>query len=155
MRASLVLAAALTAAANAQGDVKLDNAWMRPAYAGQPHAAVYVDIRAPEPLRLVGASSPVANRAELVRVEPPSPDPAQHRVVPDFAIAGGGETRLAYLGNHIRLVDVRREVAPNERVPVELVFVDAAGKRRMVAMDVLVRGLTARRPEPEPALPPK
>ena len=41
--ASLVGAAAMLAASIATADVKLTNGWLRPAYAGQPAAMVYVD----------------------------------------------------------------------------------------------------------------
>lgn len=145
------IAASAFAAAAAHAQVVLDNAWMRPAYAGQPEAAVYVDIRSGQPLRLVAASSPAAERAELVLVEPPGADASKHRVVAEIPVAGGAETRLAYLGSHVRLLSVRRDVLPGEHVPLELAFVDASGTRRTATVAVLVRGLVARKPEAEAA----
>lgn len=149
--APLALAAVLLAAAPAQAraEVELVNGWMRPAYAGQPRAAVYVDIRSAQPLKLVGAATPLAGRVELVLVDPPSPDPATHRVVEELPVAGGRETRLALGGSHIRLVDIVRDLPPSERWPLELAFVDAAGKRLSVTAEVLVRGLMPPRPEAE------
>jgi len=153
--APLVLAAVLLAAAptRAQAEVELANGWMRPAYAGQPRAAVYVDIRSAQPLKLVGAATPLARRVELVLVDPPSPDPATHRVVPELPVAGGRETRLALGGSHVRLVDIVRDVPPGERWPLELAFVDAAGNRVSVTAEVLVRGLMP--PRPEEGAPPR
>jgi copper(I)-binding protein len=146
--ARLALAAVLLAAAptQARAEVELANGWMRPAYAGQPSAAVYVDIRAEQPVRLVGANVALAKRVELVLVEPPSNDPATHRVVAELPVAVGRETRLALGGSHLRLLDVVRDVPPGERWPLELLFVDASGRRFSATTEVLVRGLMARRP---------
>ncbi len=145
----LALAAVLLAAAptQARAEVELASAWMRPAYAGQPSAAVYVDIRAERPARLVGANVALAKLVELVLVEPPSNDPATHRVVAELPVAGGRETRLALGGSHLRLLEVTRDVQPGERWPLELLFVDASGRRFSATTEVLVRGLMARRPE--------
>jgi copper(I)-binding protein len=147
---ALATALAATAPAHAQ-EVELANAWMRPAYAGQPQAAVYVDIRAKRPLRLVGASTVIAKRAALVLVDPPDPDPAAHRVVAELPVAADRETRLALGSSHIRLVDVVRDLQPGEQIALELAFVDAAGKRQSIATSVLVRGLMIHRPEAAPA----
>lgn len=145
--APLAFAAVVIAAAPAQAEVDLANGWMRPAYGGQPRAAVYVDIRSAHPAKLVGATSQLARQVELVLVDPPNSDPATHRVVDELPVAGGRETRLAMGGSHIRLVDIVRDVRPGERWPLELAFVDASGKRFSATTEVLVRGLMARRPE--------
>jgi hypothetical protein len=152
--AALACAAAL-AAGSAMAEVNLANAWLRPAPAGAAEVAVYVDIRATEPLELVDARSPVARGAELVRVDPPDPDPAARRVVARIPVAAGRETRLAYLGSHVRLTGVTRDLVPGMRIPVELTFADATGQRRTVAVEALVRGVVPQRPadarEPVPA----
>ena len=145
---ALLAACALGAAASAaRADVTLANAWMRPAAAGQKEAQVYVDIRANEPLKLVAAKSPIAKGAELVLLDPPQPDTGTLRVVREIAVAPNQETRLAYPGSHVRLVDLTRAASPSEQVPIELTFVDAAGKQRVVRTEALVRGLVARRPD--------
>jgi periplasmic copper chaperone A len=140
-------------AANAQ--VSLANAWMRPAAAGQKEAQVYVDIRAAEPVKLVSARTPAAKRAELVLLDPPQPDTGKLRVVREIAVPANQETRLAYRGSHVRLLELQRAANPGEKLPLELTFVDAKGKRTSLATDVLVRGLVARRPDgAEPPQPP-
>jgi hypothetical protein len=143
--AALACAAAL-AAGTAMAEVTLANAWLRPAPAGAAEAAVYVDIRSTEALELVGARSPVAGGAELVRVDPPDPDPAARRVVAKIPVAADRETRLAYLGSHIRLTGVTRDLVPGMRIPVELTFADATGQRRTVVAEALVRGVVPRQP---------
>ena len=149
-----LLAAALalsSLAANAQ--VTLANAWMRPAAAGQAEAQVYVDIQSSEALKLVGANTPAAKRIELVLLDPPSPDTGKLSVVREIPVPANRETRLAFRGSHLRLVEVTRAANPGDRIPIELELVDANGKRRVAATDVLVRGLVARRPDGSEAAP--
>ncbi|GIK87301.1 MAG: hypothetical protein BroJett026_27820 [Betaproteobacteria bacterium] len=143
--ACLALAGVAVLPAPASAQATLANAWMRPAYAGQRQAQVYVDVRAAAPLRLVGAASPVAKSAELVRGDP-SADAAP-RVVAELPIAGGGETRLAYLGSHVRLLEVVRDLAGGDRAPLALVFVDGSGERIVASTEIVVRGLMPRRPD--------
>ena len=141
--AALLLPAAMSALA---ADIKFRNAWLRPTYTGQPTAMVYVDIESSEPLTLVAASSPVAKGAQLVRVDPPGPD-TEPKVVTELPITAKQVTRLALLGNHVRLLDVQQDLAAGARVPLELTFVDAKGKRMSAKTEAVVRGIVAHRPE--------
>lgn len=141
---------ALFAAMAAQAQPLFENGWLRPAAAGQANAAVYVDIRSTEPLSLVGASSPVAKRVELVANDKPGLE-GFARVVPALPVTADGTTRLAYLGSHLRLVDVTRDVMPGEVVDVDLVFEDPAGVRRSARFQAVARGIAARPGAPTPA----
>jgi copper(I)-binding protein len=154
--ATLAVALAVTlAAAPAGAGVALENAWMRPAHAGQPQAQVFVDLRSAEPAKLVGASMKVAKRAELVLVPAPDADASTHRVVAEIPLAANVATRLALGGSHVRLVDMAQDVHPGERHVLELAFVDASGRRTTATVDVLVRGLTLRRPSSDDPAAPK
>ena len=139
-----VLAAAalavVTAAAAAADDVTLTTAWMRPAPAGASAARAYVDIGSATALDLVGASTPVAAQVVLVRV-PRLDDPASEEVVPSLTVPAGKVTRLAYRGDHLRLVDVKQDLANGTPVPLTLVFRDAQGRESRAATTITVRGL--------------
>lgn len=142
------------AASIAAAEVRLENAWLRPAYAGQTAAMVYVDIESTEALKLVDAKSPVAKGAQLVLVDPPGADADRHKVVKELPVAAKMPTRLAYLGSHVRLLGIGQDLLPGTKIPVELTFVDAKGARRSVSTEAVVRGIAARRPE-ETDAPPK
>ena len=135
--AACALAFASVAAA---AQVSLSSVWMRPAVAGAESARVYVDIKSDANVDLVGASSPLAKKVEIVKVKTIG-DPATESVVKKFAVPGGTTTRLAYLGDHLRLVGVKRSVNNGDPVPITLRFVDAKGKRFEVESYVTVRGL--------------
>jgi copper(I)-binding protein len=141
MRACVVAACAVVfppVAAAAQ--VSLSSVWMRPAVAGAQSARVYVDIKSDANVDLVGASTPAAKKVEIVTVKTIG-DPASESVVKKYAVPGGTTTRLAYLGDHLRLVGVKRTVNNGDQVPITLRFVDAKGKRFDVESYVTVRGL--------------
>lgn len=130
-------------------DIKLTSAWMRPAAAGSD-ARAYVDIASDAALTLVGATSPVARRVDLVRVTRyDGTDPG--KVVTRMAVEAGTPTRLAYKGSHLRLVGVRGALLPGKTVPITLQFRDAAGKRSTAQADVLVHGVALPMPQEHPA----
>ena len=148
--AALIGAAAAILAASGTSlavDIKLSSTWMRPAAAGST-AKAYVDIASDTKLTLVGASSPLAKKVAIVVVEKyDGVDPG--KVVKSLPIASDKPTRLAYLGSHLRLVDVKEDLSTGMPVPVELDFRDAAGKHYRATANVVVHGLLFG-PEPGP-----
>ena len=146
MKRVALLIAGVVLTPSAWADVKLDNGWLRPAYAGQATAMVYVDIESTRALKLVGARSPVARDAELVLVAPAGADPAAHKVVRELPVPANQTTRLAYLGSHVRLLEIRQELKPGDAVPITLTFVDGKGKRETRTTEAKVRGISARKP---------
>ena len=91
-------------------------------------------------MTLEGASTPIAKKVEIVRVKTIG-DPSTESVVKKLAVPMGTTTRLAYLGDHLRLVNVTQTVTNGSPVRIKLRFFDAKGKRFDVATDVLVRGI--------------
>jgi copper(I)-binding protein len=138
-RALVLLAAALFALPAGAVDIKVSSAWMRPAQTGTD-ASAYVDILSDTPLRLVGATTPLARKVELVAVgRTDGTDPG--KVVKAMAVPGGAPLRLAYKGSHLRLVGIRKPLANGAPVPVTLQFVDKTGKRYSAVADIRVHGL--------------
>jgi len=103
-------------------------------------ARVYVDIASDTTLELVGASTPVAREVVIVRVGTIG-DESTERVVKSIPVPAGKTTRLAYRGDHLRLVGVERDLANGDPVPLTLTFKDAAGKRVEATTRVTVRGI--------------
>lgn len=140
-RACVTACAFASASVAGAAEVTLSSVWMRPAAAGAPSARVYVDVKSDVNVDLVGATTPVAKKVEIVHVKTIG-DPATESVVRKYAVPGGTTTRLAYLGDHLRLVGIKRTLDNTDPVPIKLRFVDAKGKRFEVATEVVVRGLT-------------
>lgn len=144
------LVAALAFAGMADAQITAKYAWMRPAPSGADAARVYVDIVSDVAVDLVGASSPVAKSVAIVKVGTIG-DPATEQVVKAFPVPAGATTRLAYRGDHLRLVDLARDVGNGDQVPLTLTFRDKAGKRTDVTTEVSVRGLLLPQQVPEAA----
>ena len=121
-------------------DITLKSAWMRPAPGGAETARAYVDIESSVALQLVGASTPVARRVEIVLVRQIG-DPSSEEVVASLPVPAGTTTRLAYRGNHLRFIGIAHDLANGTPVPLTLTFRDAAGREVRAITNVLVRGL--------------
>ena len=149
LRAIAATSALMVAAGALAGEVTLKSAWLRPAAAGMGEAQAYVDIVSEADLELVGASTPFAQKVELVLVatnnEPPDP-----KVVATLPVPAGKTTRLAYRGSHLRLVEITKSFGNGTTVPLTLAFKSRAGKDVSATVDAEVRGLLL--PQQMPAL---
>lgn len=147
LRICLVALLAMAGGA-AAAEIKLQNAWMRPAPAGAETAKVYVDIASDTALELTGASTPFAKKVDLmlVTVKDTSID---EEVVKSLPVAAGKPTRLAFNGNHLQFAGITLDIGNGVPVPLTLTFKDAAGKEVRARTEILVRGLL--RPEQVPA----
>lgn len=120
--AAFLLAAALSAGSiAAAGEVQVLAAWAR-ATPG-PTAAVYLDLlnNAPEPDRLVGASSPLAQRIEF-HEHGESAGVMTMAAVPDIPLPSGETVRLAPGGRHLMLFGLAQPLRPGQRLALTLVF---------------------------------
>lgn len=147
LRAALCTLLLVNAASHA-AEVKLQNAWMRPAPTGAASAKAYVDIASDTTLELVGASTPAAKKVNLIAVTVKDTS-IDEKIVKSLPVAAGKPTRLAFNGNHLQLSGITRDIGNGAPVPLTLTFKDAAGKSLQVSTDVLVRGLL--RPDQVPA----
>jgi copper(I)-binding protein len=146
---SLLVSLLASAADTPAGGVTLKIGWMRPAAAGMAEAKVYVDITSETDLVLVGATTPVARKVELVDVTSKG-EQSEAKVVASMPVPGGKTTRLAYLGSHLRLVDINKDLANGNAVPITLAFKSPEGKQVSAQFDARVRGLLL--PQQMPAL---
>jgi copper(I)-binding protein len=147
--------AALAFAAPAAGaDIRLANAWTRPMGQGYPTAEAYVDIRSDVAVKLVGASSAAA-KSVAIMVARENPDGTRAATaVRELEVPAERETRLALYGNHLELREIQEQKTPGMSVPLKLEFVDSAGKKQIVEIDAVVRGVVLRPPPPaEPQKP--
>jgi copper(I)-binding protein len=130
-------------------DITIKNAWMRPARFGTA-SGVYVDITTDVPLTLVGATSPMAKSIAIVQVDTQPDGTSVEKIVKEWKLPGGKETRFAYNGSRLDLKDIAADLTPGLSVPLTLLFIEGPDKRQAVAIDVLVRGVILPPAEPQP-----
>jgi copper(I)-binding protein len=137
---ALAVGATMLAATAAHAvEVSVTYAWMRPASA-TTSAKVYVEIASDTVLELTGATSPFARKIDIVFVEHPD-GTDEGRVVKSLPVAAAAPTRLAYLGSHLRFVDLAEDVSNATKVPLTLEFTDGKGASYKASTTVQVRGI--------------
>jgi copper(I)-binding protein len=127
VRRPILLAATLLAASPAlaqKSGLEVTNAWSRPAPAGRVGVAYLTITDSGAPDRLIGASSPVAERVELHQSATAN-GVATMRPVDGVPVAPGAPGVLAPGGYHLMLRDLRRPLAVGQSFPLTLNFAKA------------------------------
>ena len=110
----------LLAAAPALGQVSIENAWARATAPGARLAAGYMTIRnAGAPDRLVGASSPAAERVEM-HVTRRDGEVSRMRQVQAYDVKRSFELKPG--GAHLMFVNIKAPFTEGQRIPVVLRF---------------------------------
>lgn len=118
--------------------VKVANPWTRATPAGATTAVAYLKITntGSTPLRLVGGSTPVAQRVEIHSMSMEG-GVMRMRPVPGLDIAPGATVELKAGGLHLMLIGLNRQLTQQEQVPLTLIF---AGGRQL-AIELHVEGM--------------
>lgn len=106
-----------------KGDLQVRHPWTRATAAGDKSAAAYMEIRnsGRQPDRIVGASTPVAERIELHSAKGDS-DSAKTRKVTSFEVPARRRLFLRPGGSHLVFVGLRNPLVKGNRVPFTLHF---------------------------------
>jgi copper(I)-binding protein len=118
--------------------IKIEEPWARATAPGAKVGAGYMKISSPVDDRLVGASSPAAQRVEL-HVTVKEGDVMRMREVKAYDIPAKGGFELKPGGAHLMLVDLKAPLKEGTRVPMTLRF-EKAGE---VKVELQVRALGA------------
>ncbi len=136
----MVLAAAVGAQAQSKdslADVAVQNAWVRTTVPGQKGTGAFMSLTAKSDLRLVGASSAVADVAEVHEMKM-NGDVMQMRAVAGVDLPAGKAVALQPGGFHVMLLDLKTALPKNTTVPLTLLFKDAKGVQSKVDLMVPV-----------------
>jgi copper(I)-binding protein len=122
------LALALPALAD-PGALKIGHPWSRPTAPGAATAVVYLTVTNAGPTadRLIGGSTPVADKLELHETSMTGDVMRMRSVEGGLAIAPGQTLRLQPGGAHFMAIGLKRQLKPGDRLPVVLTF-ERAGK---------------------------
>lgn len=135
--AAMAFVSGAAAWAQANAPVTVLAPWARATVQGQRTSGAFMTLEAKEPVTLVGASSPVAGRAELHEMKLEG-DVMRMREVDSLRVEAGKPLQLKPGGYHMMLVDLKAPLAPNTSIPLTLTFRTAAGEQRQLALQVPV-----------------
>jgi copper(I)-binding protein len=114
---------AVTARAEEGDAVAVSHVWARPSLAGAKNGAAYFTVtnHAGAAETLTGASTPVAEKAELHRDEMKNGVMTMRPAGP-LALAPGETVTLAPGGLHLMLLGLKQPLKPGDRFPITLTF---------------------------------
>jgi copper(I)-binding protein len=135
--AATALACGAAAWAQSAAPVTVLAPWARATVQGQRTSGAFMTLSAKEPLTLVGASSPVAARAELHEMKMEG-DIMRMREVAAVTVTPQQPLQLKPGGYHLMLVDLKAPLAPNTSIPLTLTFRTPGGEQRQLALQVPV-----------------
>ena len=122
--------------------VRVEAPWVRATVPEQRVTGAFMTLTAGEPLRLVEARSPLAGNVEVHEMAMQG-GVMKMRAIAALDLPAGKTVELKPGGFHVMLFELKRQIVAGETVPLTLVVVDQAGKRRDVEVRAEVRALGA------------
>ncbi|MGE0312406.1 MAG: copper chaperone PCu(A)C [Lautropia sp.] len=123
--------------------VGVEDAWVRATVAQQRASGAFMKLTAPASMKLVGARSPAAGIVEIHEMAM-SGDMMKMRAVKAIELPAGKAVSLEPGGYHVMLIDLKKQIAAGDPVPITLVFEDAAGKQTTQDVTATARPLNAK-----------
>lgn len=139
---SLMLGAALLAAAPAWSQVTVAQPWVRATVAQQKATGAFMTLTSAKDVRLVGASSPAAGAVEVHEMKMVD-DIMKMRHLPSLPLPAGQAVALTPGGYHLMLLDVKQQFKDGDKVPLTLELEDAQKVRTKLQVEATVRPLNS------------
>lgn len=136
----LALGALLFAAAAANAQVTVKDAWVRATVPQQKATGAFMQLESPQDARLVSVSSPLTPTAEVHEMAMQD-NVMRMRQVTAIDLPAGKPVELKPGGYHVMLMDLKQPVKVGDTVPLSLVFEGKDGKRQTVQVQAPVRPL--------------
>ena len=138
----LLIAAALlatTLAAQAQGPVKVEDAWVRATVAPQTATGAFMQLTSAKPLKVVAASSPRAAQVEIHEMKMED-GVMKMRAVEALPLPAGQAVALKPGSYHVMLMGLQRPIKAGETVPLTLTVEGEDRQRTAVEVKAEARG---------------
>ena len=120
-------------------NINVSDAWTRATMPGQQVGGGFLQIQSDADARLVGASSPVAQRVEVHEMSMDG-DVMRMREVKAITLPKGKTVSLEPGGFHLMLMNLKKPIAAGDVVPLTLV-VESGGKKQTVEVKAEARAM--------------
>lgn len=137
---SLVTAAVLIAAAAAQAQVTVKDAWVRATVPQQKATGAFMQLQSTKDTKLVSASSPLTPNVEVHEMAMQD-NVMKMRQVPAIELPAGKVVELKPGSYHVMLMNLQKPVSVGDTVSLTLSFEGKDGKRETVEVQAPVRPL--------------
>lgn len=122
----------------ALAQVEVSQAWTRATVAQQKATGVFLQMKSAQDVRLLEVHSPLAGVAEVHEMVMEG-STMKMRSVPALSLPAGKLVELKPGSLHLMLMDLKRPISVDEKVPVTLVFEDAKGQRQTLDVQATAR----------------
>ncbi len=133
---------ALTLAAGAAAEVRVDEPWARATVAGQQASGAFMTLTSTTDARLVSVQSPAAGVAEIHEMALEN-NVMRMRPVGSLALPAGKPVELRPGGYHLMLLDLKKPLEAGQSVGLMLTVEDSQGKRERIDVQAQIRPLGA------------
>lgn len=137
----IALAASIAISASASTQVTVSAPWVRATVPAQKSTGAFMRLQSASNARLVGVTTPIAERAEIHEMAMQGTT-MKMQEVDGIDLPAGKAVNLASGGYHLMLVGLKRQVKDGETVPLTLVIETRGKQRESVTVDVPVKPLT-------------
>lgn len=119
MRKSILAVSLMLFGAVALAEVTVKGSWVRGTTLAQKATGAFMEITSSEDAAVVSASSPVAGVVEIHSMKMEN-GVMKMRAMPKLPLPAGEPVKLAPGGNHVMMMDLKRQMKPGESVPITL-----------------------------------
>jgi hypothetical protein len=137
---SIALLAGLALTGLAHAEVTVKEPWVRATVAQQKASGAFMTLTSTSDVKLVSASSPVAETVEVHEMAIEN-DVMKMRAVSAIPLPAGKPVELKPGGYHVMLMGLKQPLQAGDTVPVTLVIEDKNQKRESIEVQAPVRSL--------------
>jgi hypothetical protein len=140
--ASFAALAFTLACGSVYAQVTVKDPWVRATVPAQKSTGAFMQITAPQDMRLIEARSPVAGVVEIHEMRMEN-NVMKMNAVEGIALPAGKTVNLASGGYHVMMMDLKAQVKEGDTVPLTLVVEDKDKKRQNIEVKAVARALGA------------
>lgn len=132
----------LMAAAVAQAEVRVSDAWVRATVAQQMATGAFMRITSSKDVRLVSVRTSAAGIAEIHEMKMDN-NIMKMREIAFLALPAGKTVELTPGGFHVMLMDLKAQIKEGDSIPLTLIVEDKDKKRETIDIVVKARALNS------------
>ena len=131
----------MSAAHAASPVLDVQDAWVRATVAQQKATGAFMTLKAAQPLRLVGAESPLTKTVEIHEMAMDGNVMRMRRLSDGLALPAGALVELKPGSYHIMLMDLQQAVQAGQAIPLTLIVEGADKKQQRITVQATARPL--------------
>lgn len=118
--------------------ISVDNAWARATVPAQSVSGAFFEVTSSHPVRLIKAETNIAERVELHRMSM-TDGIMRMRQLKELPLAAGTKTTLAPGGDHLMLINLKKQLKAGEAFVLQVTVQDTKRKNHTVTVNTKIK----------------